>query len=97
MKSLQMLVTSAERVRKEQWSDPFESLDSKDKSLWKTIKRVMQVPTSLPTLQMQGELFLTVFEKAEAWSNPAAQYQALYDPSVPAVIEVTDDGMRRYG
>jgi hypothetical protein len=50
--------------RNEQWCDTLESLDSEDHSLWKVTKRVMQVPTPSPPLQMPEELALSDSEKA---------------------------------
>jgi hypothetical protein len=44
--------------RNEQRSDTLESLDSEDQSLWKMTKRVIQVHTPSPPLQVPGELAL---------------------------------------
>lgn len=55
--------------RNEQWSDPLESFDSVDQSLWKMTKRVMRVPTRSPPLPVSGGLLLSDSEKSEALEN----------------------------
>jgi hypothetical protein len=55
--------------RNEQWSDPLESLDSEDQSLWKMTKRVMRVLTPSLPLQVPGGIALSDSEKAEALAD----------------------------
>jgi hypothetical protein len=83
--------------RNDQRSSTLESLDSEDQSLWKTTKRVMQVPTPSYPLQMPGGLALSDSEKAEALADSLeAQFQPVNDPSEPAAIETFNEVMRAY-
>jgi len=63
-----------------------ESLDPKDQSMWKMIKRVMRFPTPPPSL------VTPVSEKANAISQSLeAHIQPITDRSVPAVTEKVDE------
>jgi hypothetical protein len=58
---------------------------------------VMRVPTPSPPLVTPGGIALSDSEKAEALANNMeAQFQPVTDPSVPAVIEMVDVGLRSY-
>jgi hypothetical protein len=60
-------------------------------------KWVMRVPTPSAPWSTQGEWALSDAEKSEALAdNLEAQFQPLTDPSVPAVIETVDVGLRSY-
>jgi hypothetical protein len=74
-----------------------ESLDNADQSPWKLTKRVMRVPTPSPPLLAPGGLALSDCEKAEALADSLeAQFQAVNDPSSPAVFEAVDEVKRAY-
>jgi hypothetical protein len=60
-------------------------------------KRVMQVPTPSPPLQVPGGLALSDSEKAEALADRReAQFQPVNGPSDPAVFEMVNKAMRAY-
>jgi hypothetical protein len=60
-------------------------------------KRVMRVPTPSPPLVTPGGIALSDSEKAEALAdNLETQFQPVTDPSVPAVIETVNVGLRFY-
>jgi hypothetical protein len=84
--------------RNDQWSATLESLDPVDQSLWRMTKRVMRVPTpSPPPLVTSGGIALSDSEKAEALAdNLETQFKPVTDPSVPAVIETVNAGLRSY-
>jgi len=50
--------------RNDQWRWTLESLDPKDKSLWKVTRQVMRIPTPPPPLITPGGLALSDSEKA---------------------------------
>jgi len=80
--------------RDDQWSATLESLHPEDQSLWKMTKRVMRVPTPSPPRSPRGES-LSDSESAEALAdNQETRFQAVTDPSAPAVIEMVDLGLR---
>jgi hypothetical protein len=80
--------------RNDQWSATLESLDPEDQLLWRTTKRVMRVPTPSPLVTPGGNA-LSASEKAEALAdNSETQLQPVTDPSVPAVIETANVGLR---
>jgi hypothetical protein len=93
---LQSLVTNQlNEWRNDQCSNTLESLDPEDKSLWKTTRRVMRIPTPSPPLVTPGGLLLSDSEKAEALADRLeAQFRAVNDPSVLAVIEMVKEAMR---
>jgi hypothetical protein len=79
------------------WSATLESLDPEDQSLWRITKRVMRVPTPSPPASHPRGIALSGSEKAEALAdNLKTQFQPVTDPSVPAVIEAVDEGLRSY-
>jgi hypothetical protein len=83
--------------RNDQWSATLESLDPEDQSLWKMTKRLMRVPTPSPPLVTPGGIAISDSEKAEALADTLeTQFQPVADPSVPAVIEMVDVGLKSY-
>ena len=83
--------------RDDQLGATLESLLPEDQSLWRMTKRVMRVPTPSPPLVTPGGIALSDSEKAEALSDSLeTQFQPVTDPSVPAVIEMVDLGLRSY-
>ena len=57
----------------------------------------MRVPTPSPPLVNPGGIALSDFKKAEALAdNLETQFHPVTDPSVPAVIEMVNVGLRFY-
>jgi len=60
-------------------------------------KRVMRVPTPSPSPGHPGGIALSDSEKAEALAhNLETQFQPVTYPSVPAVIDMVDVGLKSY-
>jgi hypothetical protein len=60
-------------------------------------ERVMRVPTPSPPLVTPGGIAVSDSEKAEALAdNLETQFQPVTDPSVPAVTETANVGLRSY-
>jgi hypothetical protein len=94
------LQRSATRRLNEWWNDQgsstLEFLDPEDQSLWRMTRRVMRDPTPSP-LVTPGGFALSDSEKAETLAdNVETQFQAVTDPSVPAVIEIVHVALRSY-
>jgi hypothetical protein len=77
-------------------SDIQESLDPEDQSLWRTTKRVMRVPTASPPWSLQEETLSRILRKPKPLPTIWKLFQPVTDPSVPAVIEKVDVGLRSY-
>jgi hypothetical protein len=83
--------------RKDQWSTTLESLDHEDLSLWKMTKRLKRVLTPSSPLVTPGGIALSDSEKAEALAvNLETLFQPVTDPSVRAVIQAVNVGLRSY-
>ena len=81
--------------RNEQWSPTLEFLNPEEQSLWMT-KRVMIALLCRP-LVTAGGIALSDSEKTEALpDNLETHFQPVTDPSVPAVIEMVEVGLRSY-
>jgi hypothetical protein len=74
-----------------------EFLDTKDQSLWRMTKRVMNSSYSVSPLVTPGGFALPDSEKAEARADKLeAQFLPVTDPSVRTVIELVEVELRSY-
>jgi hypothetical protein len=75
-------------------SATLESFDPEDQSLLRMTKRVMRIPTLSPPWSLQGESLPQILRKPKPCRNLETLFQPVPDPSVPAIIEMVDEGLR---